>query len=106
MEWPFIPFTVRVALSCYDPDNPDPEDQALLAKWCHYWHSPENRSMWASRLLERLEYEENLTMMTVTQWSQWEWSLYCRAGHAGTEEDAIDRVHAATKAKLLEDVEL
>ena len=72
MEWPFIPFTVRVALSCYDPDNPDPEDQALLAKWCHYWHSPENRSMWASRRLE----------------------------------DAIDRVHAATKAKLLEDVEL
>ena len=45
-----------------------------------------------------IEYEDNVRVMgetgSVTQWGSFTWSLYLYAGHAGTGEDAIDRLDA------------
>ena len=43
-------------------------------------------------VLERWEYQPNLTLMAVTQWQVWDWAIYTYAGAAGTNEDAVDEI--------------
>ena len=41
-------------------------------------------------VLDSNPYSDNITIGAVTQWSEWNWSLYSHAGSPGTNEDALD----------------